>query len=515
MIKVASYCRVSTDREDQANSFESQQRYFKEYIDRQPDWELYDIYADDGITGTSTKKRAAFNRMMNDAYSGCFRLILTKEVSRFSRNILDTITYTRELRRLGVGVLFMNDGINTLDPDAELRLSIMGSIAQEESRRTSSRVKWGQMRRMEQGVVFGRSLLGYDVKGGCLSINPEGAEIVKQIFHKYGIEKKGTTTIAHELREAGYKTLRGSEEWSNSHIIKILKNEKYAGDLVQKKTYTPDYLTHMKKYNHGEEAKVVLANHHEPIVERELWELVQSELAKRNRKTGKGHSNRYLFSGKIHCGECGATLVSRIKKRKDGSICKRWGCYTAVTKGCYGSEKGCRIGWTLRNDMAMDILKQVIISVPIARESIVENITDIVLSAIRVEEQANGRTAETLMKEINRLAEKKEATLDSFFSEKISEADMRRMNERYNREIDVLQMRLKTTEISHQKVEKQAIEEQIIDILNGLTNSEAFYKNLLDRMVVYKDGRIEVHLNDLPQRWIFQRSVSKKDSDPV
>ena len=150
MIKVASYCRVSTDKDDQANSFESQQRYFKEYIDRQPDWELYEIYADKGITGTSTKKRVKFNQMINDAHMGKFNIIITKEVSRFSRNILDTIAFTRELKALGVGVLFMTDGINTLDPDAELRLSIMGSIAQEESRKTSARVKWGQTRQMER-----------------------------------------------------------------------------------------------------------------------------------------------------------------------------------------------------------------------------------------------------------------------------------------------------------------------------------------------------------------------------
>ena len=193
MIKVASYCRVSTDKDDQANSFESQQRYFRAYIDRQPEWELYQIYADEGITGTSTKKRAAFNQMIADARMGKFERILTKEVSRFSRNILDTIAYTRELKALGVGVLFLNDGISTLEPDAELRLSIMGSIAQEESRKTSSRVKWGQTRRMEQGVVFGRSLLGYDVKDGRLTVNPEGAELVRLIFHKYGVEKKGTT----------------------------------------------------------------------------------------------------------------------------------------------------------------------------------------------------------------------------------------------------------------------------------------------------------------------------------
>ena len=220
---------MSTDKEDQANSFESQQRYFREYIDRQPDWELYQVYADEGITGTSTKKRAAFHRMIHDAQLHRFDLILTKEVSRFSRNILDTISYTRDLRHLGIGVLFMNDGIHTLEPDAELRLSIMGSIAQEESRKTSSRVKWGQTRRMEQGVVFGRSMLGYDVKNGKMTINPQGAEIVRLIFHKYVLERKGTTIIARELREAGYKTLTGSTNWRNTTILKILRNEKYCG----------------------------------------------------------------------------------------------------------------------------------------------------------------------------------------------------------------------------------------------------------------------------------------------
>ena len=224
MIKVASYCRVSTDKDDQANSFESQQKYFKEYIARRPNWELYEIYADKGITGTSTKKRVKFNQMINDAHMGKFHIIITKEVSRFSRNILDTISYTRELKAIGVIVIFLNDGIATSDGDAELKLSFLGSLAQEESRKTSARVKWGQTRRMEQGVVFGRSMLGYDVKDGKMTINPEGAEIVKLIFHKYGNEKKGTSVIARELREAGYKSYTGNTKWSNTHIIKILKN---------------------------------------------------------------------------------------------------------------------------------------------------------------------------------------------------------------------------------------------------------------------------------------------------
>ena len=237
MIKVAAYCRVSTDKEDQANSFENQKRYFKEYIERKPDWELFDIYADEGLSGTSTKKRAAFNRMINDANLSRFDMIITKEVSRFSRNILDTISYTRDLRRKGVGVIFLNDSINTFEPDSELRLSIMGSIAQEESRKTSSRVKWGQTRQMEKGVVFGRSMLGYDVKDGVMTINPEGAEVIKLIFHKYVNERKGTSVIARELREAGYKTLNRNVFWTNTTILKIIRNEKYCGDLCQKKSF--------------------------------------------------------------------------------------------------------------------------------------------------------------------------------------------------------------------------------------------------------------------------------------
>lgn len=142
-MRVAGYCRVSTDSRQQAASFASQQRFFREYITRREGWELGEIYADEGLSGTSTRRREAFNRMIRDARAGKFQLILTKEVSRFSRNILDTVAYTRELKRLGVGVLFLNDGIDTRDPDAELRLSIMGSIAQEESRKTSDRVKWG------------------------------------------------------------------------------------------------------------------------------------------------------------------------------------------------------------------------------------------------------------------------------------------------------------------------------------------------------------------------------------
>ena len=283
MLRAAAYCRVSTDKADQVNSFEGQQRFFREYIERQPDWVLAGVYADEGRSGTSVEKRAAFHCMIAHARENRFDRVLTKEVSRFSRNILDTIYYTRELKSLGIGVVFLCDGIDTMQPDAELRLSIMGSLAQEESRKISDRVKWGQTRRMEDGVVFGRAMLGYDLTNGKLQIEPKGAALVRLIYYKYGIEKKGSSVIARELEAEGYRTVCGNTRWTPSHIVKILRNEKYVGDLIQKKTFTPDYLTHKKKYNHGEEEFIVLHDHHSPIVDRELWELVQVQLSERNK----------------------------------------------------------------------------------------------------------------------------------------------------------------------------------------------------------------------------------------
>ncbi len=367
MIRTAGYCRVSTEREDQLHSFAAQQRFFRQYIERQDGWELYEIYADEGISGTSTRRRTQFQRMIADAGEGKFQLILTKEVSRFSRNLLDTIRYTRELKRMGVGVLFLNDNICTLDPDAELRLSIMASIAQEESRKTSERVKWGQTRQMERGVVFGHSLLGYTVRNGKILVEPEGAEIVRQIFYKYGIEKKGTTVIARELEEAGICSGSGKAQWSNSHILKILKNEKYAGDLIQKKTITPDYLTHEKKRNCGEEEPVILRNHHEAIISRELWKTVQEELNSRRKPANSpSKSVRHTFSGKICCGECGANFVSRLKYRKDGTCYRRW--------QCSGTQNNCTVGHLLRDDTAAEMVTAALRSLDIPWERICANV---------------------------------------------------------------------------------------------------------------------------------------------
>ena len=327
---VAAYCRVSTDSADQAGSFENQKSYFESYIAAHKDWQLYRIYADAGVTGTSTEKRAAFRQMLSDAEKHSFDLILTKEVSRFARNTLDALQYTRLLKEKNIGVVFCLDNICSLDADAELRLTIMASLAQEESRKTSERVKWGQRRQMEKGVVFGRDLLGYRVENGKMRIEPTGAQTVRTIFHKYVREGKGACTIARELSASGVPTFSGNKQWQHSVVLKILENEKYCGDLVQKKTYTPNYLTHEKRKNDGVEPLICREKHHEPIIERALWQAAQERLQKsRKAVVPSGKSGRYPLSGKILCGFCGKTFAARTKIVQ-GTHIPSWQCRNAA-----------------------------------------------------------------------------------------------------------------------------------------------------------------------------------------
>lgn len=506
-MKVASYCRVSTDKEDQANSFESQKRYFQEHIARNPDWELYAIYADEGTSGTSTKKRVQFNRMIQDAHEGKFQLILTKEVSRFSRNIVDTLSYTRELKRIGVAVEFVTDHINTMDSDGELRLSIMATMAQDESRKTSNRVVWGQTRQMEKGVVFGRSLLGYDVKDGKLSIEPEGAKIVQLIFQKYAVEQVGTAEIVRFLNREGYRTYHGGK-WRSSAIIKILKNEKYVGDLVQKKTYTPDYLTHEKQTNRGQVPQIRIENHHEPIISRGVWDMAQKRLGQNNKHGGgeSRHSNRYVFSGKIKCALCGASFVGRIRILRDGTKVRRWSCGTAVNEG----SSGCGIGKLVRDDDAMHMLKRAVRSLSMDAKPIIDNVTTLALDAIHAGDSRNADDPERLRFELDRLQQKKEAVLDHYFSGDITKDDMQAMKKRYEDQIKSYRERLEKAETQQENegdtvTLKQAIQEEVTDLLNYQVESEVLSKTLLEDLTVFPDKHLELRLKDLPM--VFQFSV--------
>lgn len=333
-LRVAAYCRVSTDHEDQLNSLSSQRNYFTECITAHNDWMLVQIFYDEGISGTQTHKRSGFNAMIRSACNGEIDLILTKEVSRFARNTVDTLSYTRQLKDLGVGVLFTLDHIDTRDCDGELRLTLMASIAQEESRKTSERVKWGQTRRMEQGIVFGRDLLGYRVTKGALSVNENESPIVQLIFHKYTNEGKSTLAIAQELNAGGIHPKYASA-WSASVIYRILQNEKYVGDLCQRKSCTPNYLTHKKIPNPDSSTLIRLTDHHDAIIDRDLWNRTQEQLRLRSTAAASParYSSRYWCSGLIRCGICGKNYVSRTKKRKDKTVYHAWRCSSFAYNG--------------------------------------------------------------------------------------------------------------------------------------------------------------------------------------
>lgn len=516
--RVAAYCRVSTDHEDQANSFESQQRYFRQYIERNPDWELYEIFADEGISGTNTKKRSEFKRMIACAKEGDFDLIITKEISRFARNTLDSIYYTRDLKKHGVGVIFMNDNINTLDGDAELRLAIMSSIAQEESRKTSERVKWGQKRRMEQGVVFGRSMLGYDVKDGKMTVNEDGAKIVRLIFHKFANENKGTHVIARELREAGITPMR-VKEWSNTVILRVIRNEKYCGDLVQKKTFTPDFLSHEKKYNRGEEEFVIIKDHHEPIVSRELFEKANRILDEKSlTQEGKAkHSNRYPFSGKIKCGCCGSSYVARYKNRKNGTRYKAWRCYKSATQGSPHTDKagnplGCS-NPSIRNEDAVHIMYLVTRSLQLEEKKITANLLSVIQSVLSV--NTNYSHIEKLKEQIQTVEDKRTQLIDLCISGAITKQEFITKREACDKEICELQDTISGIDQQHLLADQQEsvmkeITAAIHEIVSGVEYEDAFYSQILDKMVVQSKDTIDVYLNLLPIKWSYAVAKASK-----
>ena len=458
--------------------------------------------------------------MIACAKNGDFDLIITKEISRFARNTLDSIFYTRDLKKHGVGVIFLNDNINTLDGDAELRLAIMSSIAQEESRKTSERVKWGQKRQMEQGVVFGRSMLGYDVKDGKMTINEDGAKIVRLIFHKFVDEGKGTHVIARELREEGINPMR-VKEWSNTVILRVIRNEKYCGDLVQKKTYTPDFLSHEKKYNRGQEEFVILKDHHEPIISRELFDKANRILdAKSLSQEGKAkHSNRYPFSGKIKCGRCGASYVARYRTRKDGSRYKAWRCFESAKHGSphidqSGNQVGCS-GTSIRNEEAIRIMYLVCKQLTIDRQKIADNLMQTIRKVVSLD--MTGADTNTLKDQIEAAQKRRTDLIDLYTSGDIDRDEFTDLRAKYDAEIDSLKSMVESMDkqqavTAKQKELMEDIKNAVDELISGIEYEDEFYTQLLDKMVINDRENIDVYLNELPFKWSYTVAAPKSVS---
>ena len=346
--RVAAYCRVSTDQAEQLSSYEAQVKYYTAYIEGNPEYECAGIYADEGISGTNTKKREQFNRMIEDCKARKIDMVITKSISRFARNTLDTLTYVRLLKDLGIEVFFEKENIKTLDSKGEVLLSILSSLAQDESRSISENSTWGIRRRFEQGKLHinHTKFLGYDKdKNGNLVINPKQAKIVKRIYKDF-LDGKGANRIARELETDGTLNWNGKAKWYEGSIRKMLTNEKYKGDALLQKTYTVDFLSKKRADNNGEVPQYYVEDSHPAIIDKEMWEAVQLEMERRRnfalkygiQKLEYASSNN-PFAGRVICGECGQIFGRKVWNSTDERLRRIiWRCNSKyVEKG----KKGC------------------------------------------------------------------------------------------------------------------------------------------------------------------------------
>ena len=513
---VSPYCRVSTDKNDQVNSLKSQIKYYTDLIKQRPNWILGEIYYDEGISGTSIKKRKNFNRLIDDALAGKVQFIITKEVSRFARNTVDTLVFTRKLKTHGIGVYFALDNINTLDSDGELRLTIMASIAQEESRKTSERVRWGQRRRMESGVVFGHDLLGYEVKDGCMTIKPDEAEVVKLIFQMF-LDGAGCHTLARELRASGHKS-KNATYWNPTTIHRILRNEKYVGDLCQRKTYTADFLTHDRQRNLDENDKVYIKNHHDAIIDRNIWNKVQAELARRspNNELKTKFSNRYWCSGKLFCGVCGKSFVKRSKKLKTGGNIKVWRCYKGAANGRKkidrtGLEVGCD-SFAVNEAVLIECVKKSIEFVGLNKELIIKEFISEIKSVQNNSDFIDIKQLENKISELNDLKSK---AINFALQELISNDDLKRQNNYYDNEIANIATQIAEAKASNSLLTKQGIDikkysNEIAKIISHDSDNVLIYKEIVDKIILHNDRILIVYLHHIPFGIRFKYSTSGK-----
>lgn len=325
--RVAGYARVSTDKDEQFTSYEAQVEYYTDYIRRNPDWDFVKIYTDEGITGTSTKNRDGFNEMVRDALAGRMDLIVTKSVSRFARNTVDSLVTIRDLKAHGVEVFFEKENIYTFDGKGELLLTIMSSIAQEESRSISENVTWGHRKRFADGkiIMAYKHFLGYDRgEDGTPVINPKEAETVRSIYRMF-MEGKTPFAIGRHLERNHVPSPAGKPRWSDSTIISILTNEKYKGDALLQKKFTVDFLTKEKKTNEGEVPQYYVKDSHPAIIDPREWDAVQVEFARR-KSMGKSYSGSNVFSSKLICSDCGDFFGFKVWHSTDAYRKEIWRC---------------------------------------------------------------------------------------------------------------------------------------------------------------------------------------------
>ena len=497
-LRVCFYARVSTDKDEQLHSLQSQISFFNDYISKVPNWEFIGSYIDEGISGTQVKKRDEFLRMTRDAKKHKFDLILTKEISRFSRSTLDSIKYTQELLSNGVGVYFLNDNINTILPDSELRLTIMSSIAQDEVRKLSERVSFGMKRSIDNGVVLGCSnIYGYVKDKGKLVIDDEQAKMIKIIFDRYANTTDGLSKVSRYLFSLGYKS-RNGKRIDTTILTRIIENPKYKGYYCGHKSKVLDYRTKQKKRLN--ESDWIIYKDYEnvpPIVSEELWERANVKLKERqdsftNRTINKAvFQNRYTYSGKIYCGCHNLTYHrSSAGKRKNNPV---WECQVYRKE----SLKGCsnpRVFEFELDEVFKDMFNKLF-----KRKN---TIFDEILSECKNYLETNNSELDikNLESKIIVLNNKKDKLLELVIEEYLSKEDYKKQVDLINEDLTIYQTKM--NELKSNKKDKNNIENKISEIKNALEkcleDNECYsdvFNELIDRIIVHKQNDKQIKLD--------------------
>ena len=490
-LRVTYYARVSTEKEEQLHSLSAQVQYYAQFIQACPNWIFVEGYVDEGISGTSVSKRENFLRMIDDAKAGSFDFIVTKEISRFSRNTLDSIQYTQQLLRCGVGVFFQSDNINTLMPDSELRLTIMASIAQDEVRKISERVKFGFKRAIEKGTVLGNNRIwGYQKENGRLVIDEKEAEVVRLIFELYANQRLGIRAVSAYLSEHGYENSRGNP-FSFSTIRGILSNPKYKGFYCGRKSTKIDYkLSAIKSFAPDEWVMYRDEEHVPPIVSEELWEKANLILARRSAKQSaedrSSYQNKYAYSGKILCGVHHQPYYRAVYRYPSGDK-EVWQCREYAKKG----RSGCPSPIVYTSELD-DIMRSVLEEVSLHKVEIIYELLQVYASV----EQGN-KTAQRMaacQAQMDEILRRKDKLLDLSIDGRISDREFSLRNDRFNGELETLQKQLQ--DLKEQQLKDrdmmqsiQALRQVIARELNFEHGfSEGVMDALLDHMEVTGTG---------------------------
>lgn len=433
-LRVAAYCRVSTDSDEQATSYEAQIEHYTEYISKNPDWVLAGIFADEGITGTNTKKRTEFNRMIDECMAGNIDMIITKSISRFARNTLDCLKYIRQLKEKNIPVFFEKESINTMDSKGEVLLTIMASLAQQESQSLSQNIKLGLQYRYQQGhvQVNHNRFLGYTKDAdGHLIIDPDQAEIVRRIYREY-LEGFSMDKIAAGLERDGILTGAGKAKWHTSTINKILRNEKYMGDALLQKTYTTDFLTKKRIKNNGTVPQYYVESDHEAIIPKDIFLLVQEELVRRRvvrtSKNGKrrSYSCKHCFAQMVFCGDCGE-FYRRVHWNNRGCKSIVWRCCSRLEN----TGHACRsrtVNEGLLEQVSINAINQVLCEKDDFLKTLQSNIATVIRQGDTLSPEVIDERLQELQKELLKKANQKD-DYDAIADEILRLRDMRKQAE--------------------------------------------------------------------------------------